>query len=100
MAQWMIGETYFHQRNFREAARAYHVTETLYDHPRWRAAARLQLGKSYEAQQKWDAAIRYYKLVIDGREDPQLVTEAERRYSELQKREGSTASAQRFLSPR
>jgi cellulose synthase operon protein C len=100
MAQWMIGETYFHQRNFRAATQAYLGAETLYNYPRWRAASRLQLGKCYEAQQNWDSAIRYYKLVIDGREDPQLIAEAERRYSELRQRESNPRSAFRLIAPR
>jgi TolA-binding protein len=99
MAQWMIGETYFHQRKFGEAAEAYLVAETLYAYPRWRAAARLQLAKCYEAQQKWEAAIRYYKLVIDNQEVPQLVSEAEQHLSRLELREAQLGSSRRSTTP-
>jgi len=48
MAQWMIGETFFHQRNHLEAIRAYSRVELLYPYPHWQAAALLQMAKCYE----------------------------------------------------
>ena len=39
MAQWMIGETYFHQKNYDAAIRAYLELEALYAFPTWQAAA-------------------------------------------------------------
>jgi TolA-binding protein len=48
MAQWMIAETYFHQKNYATALREYLKVEILYDFPTWRAAALLQAGKCRE----------------------------------------------------
>ena len=45
MAQWMIGETYFHQDNHAAALREYLKVEILYAFPTWQAAALLQAGK-------------------------------------------------------
>jgi TolA-binding protein len=64
MAQWMIGETYFHQENFDAALREYLRVEILYPYPRWQAAALLQAGKCQEALgHKKDAAELYAKLI-------------------------------------
>ena len=48
MAQWMIGETYFHQKNYEAALREYLRLEILYAYPEWQAAALLQAGKCHE----------------------------------------------------
>ena len=48
MAQWMIGETYFHQKQYHLALREYLRVETLYAYPNWQAAALLQAGKCCE----------------------------------------------------
>jgi TolA-binding protein len=45
MAQWMIGETYFHQKNHQAALREYLKVEILYAYPTWQAVALLQAGK-------------------------------------------------------
>ena len=64
MAQWMIGETYFHQEDFEAALREYLRVEILYPYPRWQAAALLQAGKCQEALgRKKDAAELYGKLI-------------------------------------
>jgi cellulose synthase operon protein C len=45
MAQWMIGETYFHQKNYEAACKEYLRLEILYAYPEWQAGALLQAGK-------------------------------------------------------
>jgi TolA-binding protein len=59
-AQWMIGESYFHQRNYDEAIRAYLRVEILYAYPNWQAAALLQAGKCHEIQGEWTQAAELY----------------------------------------
>ena len=44
-AQLMIAETYFHQKRYADAYRAYMQVEVLYDYPELQAAALLQAGK-------------------------------------------------------
>ena len=64
MAQWMIGETYFHQENYPAALREYLRVEILYSYPRWQAAALLQAGKCQEALgHPKDAADLYARLI-------------------------------------
>ena len=64
MAQWMIGETFFHQKDYRTAIREYLRLEVLYDYPRWQSAALLQAGKCYEQLQQWDQARELYARLL------------------------------------
>ena len=48
MAQWMIGESYFHQKDYDAAIRAYLRGEVAYDFPNWRSKSLLQAAKCYE----------------------------------------------------
>ena len=64
-AQWMIGETYFHQRNYREALRHYLRVDVLYPHCQsWQAAALLQAGKCYEKLGQPDKASELYLRIV------------------------------------
>jgi len=56
MAQWMIGETYFHQKRYDEAIAAYLAVEADHEFPRWRAAGCLQAGKCHQLQGNPDEA--------------------------------------------
>ena len=56
MAQWMIGESYFHQKNYESALREYLRLEILYAYPTWQAAALLQAGKCSEHLGQWKQA--------------------------------------------
>ena len=48
MAQWMIGETYFHQKNWATASQEYWKVQILYKFPTWQAASLLQIGKCHD----------------------------------------------------
>jgi TolA-binding protein len=61
MAQWMTGESYFHQQDYRPAIREYLRGETLYAYPEWQAASLLQAAKCHEALDQWDEAIKLYE---------------------------------------
>jgi cellulose synthase operon protein C len=60
MAQWMIGETHFHQRNYEQARIAYERVIERHDFPEWQARAALQAGKCAELGDRWDEATKYY----------------------------------------
>ncbi len=61
MAQWMTGESYFHQQQYAAALDEY--LKVGPEHARWHAAALLQAGKSQEALGRWqDAATAYGDL--------------------------------------
>ena len=64
MAQWMIGETYFHQKNYEAALREYLRLEILYAFPTWQAAGLLQAGKCHDLLgEKKEAAALYARIV-------------------------------------
>ena len=63
MAQWMIGETYLHQKNYQSAIRAYLRVPPLYAYPRWQAGALLQAGQCHEYRAEWKQALRLYERV-------------------------------------
>ncbi len=79
MAQWMIGETYFQQKNYFSAIKAYHRVEALYPFPRWQAAALLQAGKCHELNGNRLEAARLYTQLIDEYADTKFVSEANSR---------------------
>ena len=58
MAQWMIGETHFHQKNFGQAIQSYKRVATDTTFTRWRAASFLQAGKCYEKLEDLELAKR------------------------------------------
>jgi TolA-binding protein len=60
MAQWMIGETHFHQRNYEVAAVEYERVIERHDFPEWQARAALQAGKCAELSGKWQQATELY----------------------------------------
>jgi TolA-binding protein len=64
MAQWMIGETYLHQKEYDLAIRAYHRVESLYAYPQWQAAALLQAGKCHELKGEWKEAVGLYAQLL------------------------------------
>ncbi len=64
LAQWMIGETYFHQKNYRQAIRAYQLAVTAHTYPAWQAAGLLQAGKCHEVLGDPRSALDLYTRVL------------------------------------
>lgn len=79
MAQWMIGETYFHQKNYGAALREYLRVEILYAWPTWQAAALLQAGKCQELLGNWPQAAEHYARLLKEHPESTFVEEAGRR---------------------
>ena len=79
MAQWMIGETYFHQKEFESALREYLRVEILYDYPTWQAAALLQAGKCHESLGQWQQATELYTRLLKQFPETSFTQEATRR---------------------
>ena len=79
MAQWMIGESYFHQQNHVAALAAYERVDTQFPYARWRAAALLQAGKCHEHLGQWDRAIATYQRMLKECPAHDLSAEAQRR---------------------
>ena len=77
MAHWMIGETYYHGQQFREALSAYQQAAAAIALPRWRAAALLGAGMSSEQLQQPQDAITYYQRLVEEFDvDPYLTEQA------------------------
>ncbi len=79
MSQWMIGESYFMQRRYDDAIRAYLRVEALYGYRKWQAAGLLQAGKCYEMKGQWDDAIGLYRQLLDTYPETPHRDEADRR---------------------
>jgi TolA-binding protein len=79
MAQWMIGETYYHQKNYKAALREFLRVEILYAYPAWQAAALLEAGKCHEHLGEWKQAVALYGRLLKDFPNSELTDEAERR---------------------
>lgn len=64
-AQFMRGETYFHEKNYREALREFLKVDILHDAPVWQAAALLEAGKVYEQLNQQSDAADLYERVLE-----------------------------------
>jgi TolA-binding protein len=93
-AQLMRGETFFHQKDYREALRDFLKVDILYDAPKWQALALLEAGKVYEQLDQWtEAAEIYEKLRSSFPADP-TAEEATRRLDAARRRAaGGTGDA-------
>ena len=86
MAQWMIGETYFHQKNYEAALRAYLPIDILYDFPEWQAGALLQAGKCHEALGEWKQASELFARLLKLFPESEFADDAAERLQVAQKR--------------
>ncbi len=86
IAQWMIGETHFHQKQYDEAIKAYHRVESLFAYPTWQAAALLQAGKCYEQQGDLTNAAKMYAQILTKYADTSFAAEATQRLAAVKER--------------
>lgn len=85
-AQWMIGETYFHQEDYESALREYLRVEILYDFPTWQAAALLQAGKCHERLGEWQPAVELYARLLKDYSQTEFAKDASERLKTAQSR--------------
>jgi len=86
MAQWMIGEAYFHQKDYEMALREYLRVVPLYKHPKWQAAALLQAGKCQERLGRSEKAVQLYAELLEAYSHTPYVEEARSRTQIVSKR--------------
>lgn len=84
-AQWLIGESLFHQEKYAAAVEAFHRVDSLYSSAQWRAAAFLQAGKCQEHLGNRKQAAALYTQLIARFPDSELVTSARTRLELLGK---------------
>ncbi len=85
-AQLMIGETYYHQKNYETALREYHRVDILYAFPGVQAAALLQAGKCHELLGEWKQATEVYTRLTKQYPDTNFSKEAAQRLRTAEKR--------------
>lgn len=63
-AQWFLGESYFHQKNYAAALREFLRLEILYAFPQWQSLALLEAAKCHELLGEWRAAVEVYQRLL------------------------------------
>jgi TolA-binding protein len=95
MAQWMIGESFFHQQRYDDAIKAYDKVVASFDWPRWQAGALLQAGKCYELQGDRVEAEKYYARLLKEFPDTPFSLEAKERLNKDSKIGAAKAGAKK-----
>ena len=92
MAQWMIGESYFHQKEYELALREYLRLEILYAYPTWQAGSLLQAGKCHELLGQWQDATRVYERLVHSYPKTTFTEDGRRRLEAAKIRQQAQAS--------
>jgi TolA-binding protein len=82
-AQFMRGETYMHEKQFKAAVREFHQVELLYSFPKWQATALFEAGKAYESLGQKTDAIASYRKFLDTFPQDENASEVRRRLTSL-----------------
>jgi TolA-binding protein len=91
MAQWMIGESHFHQQHYAQAVAAYERCLAEHTIPRWQAASLLQAGKCRLLLGQTEEAKKDFSRILSQYADQSVSAEARQRLASL----AATATASR-----
>ncbi len=94
MAQWMIGETYFHQKRYDVAMREYLRVARLYAYPKWQAGSLLQGAKCRELLGEPEEAARLYEEVLEEYADTPFAEQAKQRLEAARSPQGESPATQ------
>ncbi len=95
MAQWMIGESYLHQRRFEEALNEYLRVDVLHEFPEWQAYGLLQAAKCYAALARYQPASETYTRLIVKFPQSEPAQQAHQRLEEVRVAMRNTRVAER-----
>jgi TolA-binding protein len=79
----MMGETYFHQKHYILAIKAYEALVADLRYENWQAASHLQIGKCYERLHNLEQAEEAYAWVTTRFSDSKWAEEAESRLKQV-----------------
>ena len=82
-AQWLIGETWYMQRQYKTAIEAYRKVEAMDSNGNWAAASYLQAGKSFEQLGRRKEATLCYGAVLSRFASTEYATPASTRLAAL-----------------
>jgi TolA-binding protein len=85
MAQWLIGETYFHQKNFEAALREYLRVEILYAYPAWQSLSLIEAAKCHELLGDNKEAEKCYRQILERYRETPSAKDAKQRLDAMKK---------------
>lgn len=83
ISQWRIGETFFHQKQYKLAIAAYSKTNTNYGFEKWNGAALIQAGKCQEHLGNWKHAEKLYTQLLERYPTSEFVIDTKERLSRV-----------------
>jgi len=84
IAQWRIGETFFHQNKHKDAIAAYSKTNANYGFEKWNSAALIQAGKCQEHLGNWQHAVKLYSQLLERYPTSEYVVDTRERLGRIQ----------------
>lgn len=85
-SQFLIAETYFHEKHYAKAVEEYDTLDILYNFPEWQSLALLGAGKCQELNENWKEAVEYYQDLLKKFPESPSAAEAKKRLAAAQQK--------------